>query len=471
MMLARQRISARLLTGGVLLLASCSPSPAPDGSSPPPVVFISFDTCRADLFGVLSGESPSLTPRLDRFAKDSVVFENAFVQAPHTLPSHMSMLTSVYPDVHGVKPDQDPLPDALVTLPEILQEAGYDTVGLVTSEWLKPEFGFGRGFDRYQLLPHEPTYADRVNGAALAHLRRVGEPYFLFLHYYDLHSDFDQGAAANKFPYYAPLQYRAGLDVSADGGEFCDREGNCNTRYLMATDRERRRLPQSEIDTIHGLYRAAMPLLDAEMGAFFDDLRRYGLYRDALIVLTSDHGEEFREHGRFLHSQPYDETVRVPLFIKFPGSWAAGTRVAEVVESVDILPTLLDHLGIGVPESAQGGSLLGLVEGEGSRPDHAVLSQDTIQQARYGLRTDDVKLIFDFKSSRRELYDLREDPEEEADVAAERAELADELERRMKRLVAANRQLHQAYATGGGGEGDVLSDEERKRLEALGYVN
>lgn len=143
--------------------------------------------------------------------------------------------------------------------------------------------------------------------------------FFLFLHYYDLDSDFEQGSAANKFPYYAPREYRQGLDVSSDGREFCDDEGNCNTRYLMAADRERRDVPQSEIDTIHGLYRVAVPHLDAEMGAFFDELKSRGLYDDSMIIVTSDHGEEFREQGRFIHSQPYDETIRVPLLVKSPG--------------------------------------------------------------------------------------------------------------------------------------------------------
>ncbi|HEX6200715.1 MAG TPA: sulfatase/phosphatase domain-containing protein, partial [Thermoanaerobaculia bacterium] len=272
-------------------------------------------------------------------------------------------------------------------------------------------------------------------------------------------------------PYFSPPRFREGLDVSADGREFCDDAGHCNTEYLVAADRERRELPRSEIETIRSLYRAAMPHLDSEMGAFLDELRSRGLYEGSLIVVTSDHGEEFREHGRFSHSQPYDETLRVPLFVKLPGSRAAGTRVTEVVETVDILPTLLEYLGIDPPESAQGESLLSLVEGPEGRGKHAVLSQDTINETRYALRTDAVKLIMDLNTGRRELYDLREDPEEKVDVAAERAEVAGELERRLKRLVAANRRLHEAFATGEGPGRELLSAEERERLESLGYVN
>lgn len=468
---SRRMFVALSVAASVLQLGACAPAPAPSAPTVPPVILISFDTCRADVFGVLTGEEPSLTPRLDELARESVVFENAFVQAPHTLPSHMSMFTGVYPDTHGVKPELDPLPEALVTLPEVLDDAGYHTMGLVTSEWLKPDFGFGRGFDDYERLAHRPTYAERVNAAALRRLRRMEGGFFLFLHYYDLHSDFDQGSAANKFPYYAPHEYRRGLDVSSDGREFCDDEGNCNTRYLMAADRERRDVPQSEIDTIHGLYRAAVPHLDAEMGAFFDELKSRGLYEDSMIIVTSDHGEEFREHGRFIHSQPYDETIRVPLFIKFPRSWAAGTRVTEVVETVDIAPTILDHLGMDPPETAQGESLLDLVQGAEGRSGHAVLSQDTINKTRYGLRTDEVKLIMDLKTSRPELYDLREDPGELVDLSGERVELAAELERRLKRWVGANRRLHETFATGVGGDRELLSEEERKRLESLGYVN
>jgi arylsulfatase A-like enzyme len=183
-----------------------------------PVILISFDTCRADVFGTLTGENPSLTPHLDAFAEDAVVFENAFVQAPHTLPSHMSLMTSVYPDVHGVKPDERVLPASLITLPEIVNRAGYSPVGVVTSEWLEPDFGFGRGFDSYRRLDHEPTYAERVNKAGLAHLDRAsdrGVPIFLFLHYYDLHSDFDHGSARNKLPYYSPPAYREMTRIAA----------------------------------------------------------------------------------------------------------------------------------------------------------------------------------------------------------------------------------------------------------------
>lgn len=460
-----------VLALGCLLAGACTPDGASANLVGQSVILISFDTCRADVFGVLTGEEPSLTPRLDELAADSVVFERAFVQIPHTLPSHMSMLTSVYPDAHGVKPDLDPLPAALVTLPEILDREGYRTLGFVTSEWLKPGFGFGRGFDEYERLSHDWTYADRVNAAALGALDGAVGSQFVFLHYYDLHSDFGQGGTRNKLPYYSPLFFRTGLDVSSDGREFCDEGGSCGTWYLISSDKKRRDLSPSEIEAIHALYRAAVPNLDAEMGKLFDELRRRGLYDGSLIVVTSDHGEEFREHGRFIHSQPYDETTHVPLFVKFPRSWRAGTRIAEVVETVDIAPTILDYLGLAIPEQAQGESLMGLVEGGVVRDKTAVLSQDSITQARYGLRTKDMKLISNLERPGRELYDLLNDPGESVNLAADRSDLADELERRLKRLVVATRRLNRELATGEGAGEDLLSEGEKKRLESLGYVN
>lgn len=461
-----------------LALAGCQQAVPVSGSASgpaagPAVFLLSFDTCRADVFGTLDGHRPSLTPRLDEFARDAVVFENAFAQIPHTLPSHISLLTSIYPDVHRVLPGLDPLPPSIPTLPQILHEQGYRTVGLVTSEWLEPEFGFGRGFDHYRRVRHGLTYADRVNEAALKHLgsRSAGGPLFLFLHYYDLHSDFEHGRARNKLPYYSPPEYRQALGIHVDEHEFCDSEQRCSTQYLQAADREGRAIPEREVETIHNLYRAAVPALDAQMGEFFDRLEERGLYDGSLIVLTSDHGEEFREHGRFIHSQPYDETIRIPLFVKFPHGWKAGTRIPTVVETVDVLPTVLEALGFEPPADIQGESLLGLLDGRTERRKRAVLSKDSIHKARYGLRTDRAKLILNLEAPRMELYDLRTDPRERDNVFADRADLASELEALLRTKIRDSRTLSASFARETQDGDDVLSSEERKNLEALGYLN
>lgn len=457
----------RTLAPWVLLLAACN---HPSSSK---IILISLDTCRADALGVLSGDRPSSTPHLDAFATDAVVFENAFAQIPHTLPSHMSMFTSVYPDVHGVKPDLDVLPESLLTLPQILHDAGYRTIGRVTSDWLKPDFGFGRGFDDYELLDAGLTFAPRVNEAALERLDAVradGQPLFLFLHYYDLHSEYGAGPGTSKLPYYSPPAYRTGLGVSEDGKEFCDAEGNCGISYLIASDVGRRKLPADELETIHALYRAGVRYLDDQLGILFTALKERGLYTDSLILITSDHGEEFREHGRFIHSQPYDETLHVPLLIKFPQSWKAGTRVPDVVQTVDILPSLLDYLGLESPAYAQGKSFLDRIRG-GARPQEWVLAQDTVDKLRYAVRSDRMKLIVDLEKARRELYDLAADPKERVNLIAHRPEATAQLETRLKNLLRANRALR-AHLVGTGKEGeDLLTAQERERLRSLGYLD
>jgi len=458
---------------GILLLMGCG-RPTP----PPLILLISFDTFRADALGVLTGMQPSLTPNLDQLAADSVLFENSFAHYPQTLPSHMSMVTGVYPGVHRVTPknhrthDGGSLPQGIATLPELLRQAGYRTVGLVTTEWLKAEFGFGRGFDHYERLPHKLTYADRVSSAALNKLDASAEderPLFLFLHFYDAHSDFTQGRK-NKFPYYSPPAYREDLGTSDDGREFCDEQGRCDTQFLMAADTERRSFPDTEVRNILDLYRAGIKYLDAEVGPFLAELRTRELYDNAMIVVTSDHGEEFREHGRFIHSQPYDETIRVPLLVKFPRSWRAGSRVAGVVETIDILPTILEYAGFAVPDHVQGKSLIGLIGREASGG-LWVISQDSIRTSRYCLRTARSKFIIDLEGSSKELYDLDADPEERVNIISERPGLAEQLERKLIRTILANRRLGEEFGVDKEGSPDVLSEEERETLKALGYLN
>lgn len=430
----------------------------------PHVLLISFDTFRADAV------DPFLTPALARFAEDAIAFDKAFVPYPHTLTSHMTLLTGVYPDVHSVYPPGGSLSPSISTLDSLLQAAGYRTVGVVTTEWLKPKFGFARGFDHYEILPHKATYAERVNRRALAQLpasASEGPPTFLFLHYYDPHSDSEQGGT-NELPYYSPASYRRHLELAE--GEFRDELGRCCTRYLIEADKARVALAQDHVDKIFELYKSGIRALDDEMGAFFDELRHRGLYDDALIVITSDHGEEFREHGRFIHSQPYDETVSVPLLIKLPGSRMAGQAVASPVESLDLLPTLLDYLGIDRPGYLEGRDLLAFA----SRPtasERGLIAQDSIAFHRYSLRAGRFKLLTNLKHGGLELYDLQADPSERTNLAASRPDLARQLRQELVARLEASRELGRQLETEAAATDDLLTPEEKESLEALGYLN
>lgn len=456
----------------LVLVAALSGGAGCDGAQPParpPIILISLDTFRRDGLGAVRNGS-SLTPHLDDFATDAAVFHHAFVQIPFTLPSHMSMLTGLYPDVHGVYEPNSRLGEGVLTLAQILHANGYATVGLVTNDWLKGEFGFARGFDVYERLPHALTYSDRVNARALEEARRLAaenKSFFLFLHYMDPHSDFYR-QGHNKLPYYSPPRFRENIPMDDDGSEFCTAAGSCATEFLLAAQRESRALAPEAIAKISQLYDSGIRYLDEDLGRLFDGLKGTGLYDQALIILTSDHGEEFREHGKLIHSQTYDETIAVPLLFKFPGGAYRGRTVDVLVESVDLLPTLLDYLDLPVPSYAQGRSYLSAVKDGGGK--QAVFSQDKLGKGRYTLRTLDRKLIFDFESGAAELYDLKRDPQERHNLSSEHPGEVDRLLSELKSRIRQNQSLARRLTAGSSDE-EILTPEERRNLQALGYVD
>jgi choline-sulfatase len=467
-----QRLATWALGLAVLLLGACRAGQ--QDREPPSIIFISLDTWRWDALGILRHDESSLTPNIDRLAADSVLLSQAVVPMPFTLPSHMSMFTGLYPQVHRVATAQNSLSTSIQTLPEILAQAGYRTVGRVTNDWLKAEFGFGRGFEDYQRLPHRLTYSERVNASAAEALASAGgddRPLFLFLHYMDAHSDFFQ-QGRNRLPYYAPERFRDPGEA-VDPAAFCDEQGRCATQFLLEADREGRILPREDLATLRRLYESGIRYLDHDLGTLFDLLRQHNLYDDSLIVLTSDHGEEFQEHGKLLHSQIYDESVRVVVLLKLPDQRLAGTQIDSQVEIIDLQPTLLDLAGLRSPEKIQGRSLVPLIRGE-ALAERGALSQNKLNRMRYALRTESHKIIRDLETGSEEVYDLQRDPGETSNLAESDPELARRLRQRLEAAVSTNRllakELDLEVAPQGITAGSLLSEEEQERLRALGYI-
>jgi arylsulfatase A-like enzyme len=446
--------------------AACAALAAACGAPRPDLLLLSLDTLRRDAVGVYAPDGDSSTPNLDAFAARAVRFDRAFVPLPFTLPSHMSLFTGVHPDVHGVWHRRARLSPRLRTLPERLHEAGYATLGIATNAWMKQEYGFGRGFDHYERLEPGAFYAERVNRRALELLDRRGgdaRPVFLFLHYLDPHSDW------RILPYDSPPRFRADLELAGAEREFCAPEaGACATRFLLRADRARLELPAELLGKLEALYGRGVRYLDEELGRLFAALEARGFLDSALVVVSSDHGEEFREHGRFGHAQTYDETIAVPLLIRFPKDRHAGRVVEEMVETVDLLPTLADYLGLPPPEPAQGESLLPLLEG-GGRPEGHALSRDKDVRTRYALRTATHKLIYDPATSSAELYDLSSDPGETRNRAGEDPARVEALGRRLEALVRANAELARGFPALETAE-SVLSPEEERELQEIGYL-
>jgi hypothetical protein len=346
----RRPLAAILLTSPLLLApAGCGRGP----SDPPPdpgaarpairgVILISIDALRADQLGPYGYGRPT-TPFLDRLAERSTVFENAFAQVPATLPSHMSMFTGLYPSEHQVQPPSSVLSDQIRTLPEILRKAGFRTFGHTEGGYVQGGYGFARGFEEWTDTPYaHDTDVERTFQAGLDSLARVkpGERFFLFLHSYTVHDPYDPPPAYRDLPWMGPRPAGA-FDPS--GPNFA----SFNQRRLAAKP--------AAIEWYRGLYDAGIRYLDDRLAAFFAELERSGLSEDTLVILTSDHGEEFGEHGYLVHTQAYPECLRIPLIVVAPGR--PGARVARVVETVDFAPTLYELTGVAPPPGLSGESL------------------------------------------------------------------------------------------------------------------
>lgn len=443
--------------------------------SPEHIVLISLDTLRRDYVGAYRLEERSFTPTLDQFAQESVTFDRAYAPIPFTLPSHMSIFTSLYPDVHQIEKPEDRLSESVRTLPSELKNRGFRTTGIVSGIWMEGQFGFSRGFDHYERLDGGLRPSVRVIDRCFELLEETNatEKSFLFLHFMDPHSDW-YGYGQNALPYYSPAEYRVGPEFRADPMVYCDDEGNCATDFLIAADERDRFLDSEMLGSIKTLYRAGIEYLDDDLARLFEGLRARGYWDDALVIVTSDHGEEFREHGRFIHCQPYSENLAVPLIIKFPRSELGGTRCDSLVENMDLMPTILDLVGEDVESSgqglSQGVSLIPRVQGQDDQRD-TVLGRDKVNRKRYGLYKRDFAYIHDYGAKKGELYDLRSDPTQEIDISAShpwRCRMM-RLELWMKR--AANRRAAARLGSEITVGESVLSDEEREKLRALGYVD
>jgi arylsulfatase A-like enzyme len=436
------------------------------------VLFIVVDTLRADhlpLYGYATGN----TPNLDQFAKDAVRFDAAFANASWTRPSFASILTGRYPASHRTMSKADALPDEVVTLPEALRDAGYATRGIATNFNVAPFFNFQQGFDEYRYL--EPNFVLGANDTAakllfIQFLRQrietvraksgrveVGSayqdasvvnrnllemldagpkaPWFMFAGYMDPHD-----------PYY-PHPY--------DG-----------TAYARAAHQEPN---PDEAPALRKLYDGEITFWDEHFGALIAELKKRGVYDELTIILTADHGEEFHEHGGFWHGTTlYDEQVRVPLLVKLPGGEMRGNTVRHWVQSIDLMPTLLQRAGVTVPEGVQGRDVFA-----GNKEVFAEESHEgnVLRALRIDRAGAQMKLITANPGNPRglaprEFYRIDQDPKERVNLAEEEPALVEFTRKALDKHeedAAKGRASQQSV--------DVGSDANAAaRLRALGYA-
>jgi arylsulfatase A-like enzyme/Flp pilus assembly protein TadD len=409
----------------------------------PNVILITLDTVRADRVGFL-GSQRGLTPNLDTLARQSVVFTRAYSQVPLTTASHATILTGTYPQFHQVNDFGVPLATDVPYAPDILRAHGYHTAAFIGSLVLDPTArsapGFDRGFDTFDAgfhrrRPGENRYQaiERRGGEVVAHalawlnLHPRG-PFFIWVHLYDAHD-----------PYDPPEPYKS--------------------RYASAP------------------YDGEIAYADSAVGKLLSQLRVRGLYDGALIAVMADHGEALGEHGEDTHGIfLYDETIHVPLLFKMPGARSAGKRIENRVQLVDVLPTILQGVGVPVPGEVQGQSLLAMLKPPVAKPETnkeptAPLDRPAYAESDYPHRTFGWsatrslragKYLF-IEAPRSELYDQSVDPKAAHNLSSSAAAVTNTMAGQLetfRRKTSTSKDAPKANT----------DPELQEKLSALGYV-
>ncbi len=362
------------------------------------VLLITLDTTRADHIGTY-GYQLAETPRLDALASGGVLFEQAVTPTAFTLPSHSSIMTGLYPPFHGVRLNGGAaLADVQTTLAESLAASGYRCGAVIGAFVIDQRWGLSQGFDFYdddfEMAPDQKLDlagvqrpADRVVDLGIEWLEGGdGRPFFAWFHFYDPH-----------IPYEPPEPYAS---------RFSGRGKN-------------------------GLYDGEIAFTDSQVGRVFDWLEERGVAENTVVVVVGDHGESLGEHGEKEHGYYiYDATVRVPLIISVPGTDLADVRVPAQVRTIDVLPTVLDLVGVEAPDLLHGESLVPLMfDPRGGEPRYAYSESMSVHlqygwSALYSLRTANHKYI---DAPRAELYDLTQDPSESENLFHRDPKVAEDL--------------------------------------------
>ena len=444
---SRRMLAALLVVGLSVLISSCARQP------PPSMVFIVVDTLRADHLGSYGYKRP-VSPNLDALSADAAVFENAFAAASWTLPSFASMFTGLYPSQHDAgRPYQDHRGEQFSVMradarvfTEVLQERGYTTGAIVNAPFLHEGFGFSRGFDDYDWAPasdSEVRRADVTVDSALAWLdEHRDEQFFLFVHMFDLHRHYD-----------APPPHRGRFT-----SDFEDTYG-----ATLAT-LESRDLAEDNLDWdfIKAAYDEEIAFVDDELGRLFEGMRERGVMDAATVLLTSDHGEGFNEHGSSGHGHTlYNEMLRVPLMVWSPE--VEPGRYDNPVSLVDLEPTILEIADTGVETLGMAHSLWSLLTTGAATPRRTIFAEWTHPGELKAVIRWPYKAILEPETEKRWLFNLSEDP-------LERVNLADSRESDFYEFLADLQGLIRA-------ESDAAADNESEidphvldALKSLGYI-
>jgi arylsulfatase A-like enzyme len=481
------------------VLIGCNGEGSPSADAPlrfpdAPLILISIDTLRADRLGCY-GYERGTSPHLDALAAEAVLFQECWATSCKTAESHMSEWTSMLPTAHGIS-NFSPrleipvraLAENRVTLPQVLRRAGRFNSAVACGANLQGAMGFQRGFeDRFvSELVDVSVIVDR----ALADIdvaRAQDKPWMQFVHTYQVHA-----------PYVPPREFRERFAPKLDGvvaereAELADKSFNEVFRSLnFGWWKGLSEFGEHEAQQLSQLYDGEIAYTDQELGRFVEGCKQRGVWDEAIVVVFSDHGEEFAEHGHFEHDQLYREHLHVPLLVRLPGGRLGGSKVAGACSLIDVMPTLLDLLGLQGPETMTGRSLVPAMQ-SGRTAGDPVLAERLMFEDSYSaaMRTAGEALVFRANPAadgaderpgpgpepgrpagegRIELYDLRADPGQQQDLGSKAPAWKAATAGFFQRLSAVfeQRKALDAVATS---TTFTIDAQQARQAEALGYT-
>lgn len=389
----------------IFLLAALPMGCAREAGGPrPDIIIYLVDTLRADRLEPYGCERLT-SPSLSAFAERAIVYEHAYSPSSWTKPSVASLLTGLYPSSHLALEKRDLLPESVVTAAEYFRENGYETAAIVSSPWIIPTFRFDQGFDHFEIVELSGsvrgTRASDVHVAVARYLAsREGEaraPLFLYVHTRDPHA-----------PYAPPREHLRAVAPEYDGVLSSVAQGAVS---------------EDDVSSVLTLYDAEIHANDAAFGALMGELASRGMDKNAAIVFTADHGEEFMEHGLIGHGKVvWNVAVHIPLVIKMPGDRFAGTRITRAASLVDVLPALGEIAGLPPVDAWEGESVLPAAAGTGDRGRSIFVDESRDAVERFAVIQRPWKGIYETRPAPSfALYHLADDPGETKDVGPESA--------------------------------------------------
>jgi len=388
-----------------ILSASCrNQKKNPDSPSPSlqNVILISLDDLRADRLGCYGNPRP-VSPAMDALAAHGIQFNQAYTAWPFTPPAHIAMMTSLYPSVFEI-----PLDPGQDTLASVLNRSRWKTAAFTGGGFMSSDYGTLNGFSFVDDEVYGPGALEKRARRWLK--KNAGDKFFLFLHTYYQHVPFE--APEKDFDRFRDPAYDGPVENTGEStNAFINR---ANTRAIDVTD--------ADIAQLVAVYDAQICRLDEFIASLLGELKSLKIDDETLVILTSDHGEQFFEHGYIGHTSPghptADASIRVPLIIHVPGR-TEGRKIDAPVELIDIPPTILGLLGLDSPEFFQGTNLTPLITGKNIQLKPARQAVFQSYHKYQGIRTGDWKLLLNLESGDVHLYDLQSDPKEQNNLGAD----------------------------------------------------